>query len=176
MADSAQILYKAESSGVTFVVTPLNTLAQKVLRAKSYDGIAFPVEKDYEIPAGELDFDKDAPTFGHNNPEFIAALEAARNAQGRAFWHLVLETAVDLHEGDREKEIKRRRRAIDMLRAASASQPIAGDFESDWTVLVMGFLANEKEVTELISLSQGALPVNEFEIREGFRLFRRLDV
>jgi hypothetical protein len=178
MSAANPILYTAQSTGVTFIVTPLTLLMQRALQQKARAAAQFPVEKDFEMPPSEQDFDQDAPTPGALNPAYQAAFKTAQRRYETALWNIIIDATVDIHDPDggqtREDVLKAHARNIANLRAALSDTPIADDLQSDWATLITAAFANEQEIGDLISLAQGNLPLSEFDIRDGFRVFRRV--
>lgn len=170
------------ASGVTLQVTPLTVIGQQFIQEQSNLACPLPDPTPYEtvIEDALIEGTKAPAT---DNPAYVELLKEAIIRRNFAFRMLVLEKCVQIagKEGWQipmmyYDQIANLGEDVYIWIKAQSGEMLKQPIESDILKLLYFFLAELKELDQIIDLCQRRLPITEGEIVEGFAYFRKLDV
>jgi hypothetical protein len=170
--NTTQGIYDLEK-GVRLILTPLTLVAQRAINASIDIDFPYPDPAPYEKPL-ENAFEEGDVIPANQNAEYVEAVRAVDAIRNEEFWNRLLDMCADAP--NRDQLLKSYARQIAGMKQAISKQALGNQLRSDWTILLLSFLATEKEVSEIIRAIQGNLPITNAELIDGFRMFRRLDL
>lgn len=157
------------AKGITLTVTPLSGFAQKMLHASAAQRHPEPDRAPFEVEIPDA-LIPGTKTKAEESAEWLRLMRDVLQKRQQAQIGLLLDTAVTVD--DRDALVAPYQNAVDQFWLAMSDLPIGAALASDWVTLLLGVLAEEQEVSALIKLAQGATPLTDGEIVDGFRYFR----
>lgn len=170
MSELKQAKYEL-AKGITLTVTPLSGFAQKMLHASAAQRHPEPDRAPFEVEIPDA-LIPGTKTKAEESAEWLTAMRDVLQKRQQAQIGLLLDTAVTVD--DRDALVKPYQNAVDQFWLATSDLPVGAALVSDWVTLLLGVLAEEQEVSALIKLAQGATPLTDAEIVDGFRYFRSM--
>lgn len=160
------------TSGVPVNVTTLTPMAWRGIVAAAEKRYPLPNPDDYSKPILNALPGTDAKTIGKDDPEYIAAYNAAVQAQSEFIIDALLQVAVG---ADNEADIVASYAPkVDKLRSIGAL--VEHDGDSPFIVVLRNFLAvGEQDINMLVLAAQMRLPVTPVEVASS-RAYFRLDL
>jgi hypothetical protein len=177
MPIQTNLILHTVKSGLTFQLTPLTLLGQQHFKDLARKAHPDPDPEPYEKP--EINgFLPDQKTAATDDPEYRRLVVEASIKRDFAYQVLVLENCVSC---DGKQAL------IDVYTATNANgmavwlgvpkehgDNLSFDIPTPWAQLLYMSLCSQAEINEMLLLIQGRLPLEEGEILQGFRYFRRL--
>lgn len=179
MTIQTNLILHTVKSGLTFELVPLTLLGQQHFKDLARQAHPDVDPTPYEKP--EINgFLPDQKTAATDDPEYRRLVAETSIRRDFAYQVLVLESCVNC---DGKQAL------IDLYARTSSSgmavwlgvpkefgDNISFDIPTPWTQLLYMSLCNQAEISEMLLLIQGKLPLEAAEIVGGFAYFRRLQV
>lgn len=168
MSEVNQAKYELQK-GVTLTVTPLSGFAQKAFHARAAQMYPEPDRAPFEVEIEDA-FVPGTKTKAEDSAEWLTLMRDVLQKRSQAYIGLLLDAACTVD--DRAMLIQPYKPAVEAFKAAVETLPVGAALVSDFVALLLGVLAEEQEVGALVKLAQGATPLTDGEITDGFRFFR----
>lgn len=155
--------------GVILTITPLSAFAQKAFHARAAQMFPEPDRAPFEVEIEDA-FKPGTKTKAEDSTEWLALMRDVLQLRSQAYIGLLLDATCNVE--DRAALLEPYTHAVEAFKVAVKDLPVGAALSSNFVALLLGVLAEEQEVSALIRLAQGATPLTDAEIVDGYRYFR----
>lgn len=156
-------------SGVVLTVTPLTGFAVRALHARAAELHPEPERTPFEVEIKDA-LIKGTKMRAEDSPEWLALMNVVLKRRQQAQIGLLLDATLAVD--NRAELIAPYLPTATAIRDALENTPAGAAMVSDFITVLIGNLAEEFEVSALVRLAQGATPLTDAEIIDGWRYFR----
>lgn len=159
--------------GLKLIISPVNGYAQRMLLRRAEELYPDPDRTPYEVVM------EDALVPGtklkaEDSLEWRELKFKALKKRQSCYIGLLLDTCITVD--DREAVCAPYAREIEFIREAGMDTDEAAGFVSDFVLLLLTKFTMDGEIGALIRVCQGATPLDEAEIIDGLRYFRKVEL